>query len=56
MTAVTPSIASFLEKLRRWGRRVRARQALANEVADDAAAADIHHELNTSIWFLPPPC
>jgi uncharacterized protein YjiS (DUF1127 family) len=53
---VTHLIAAFLETLRLWRRRARARQALANELADDAAAADIHHELNISFWFLPPPC
>lgn len=53
---VTHPIAAFLETLRLWRRRARARQALANELADDAAAAGIHHELNISFWFLPPPC
>jgi uncharacterized protein YjiS (DUF1127 family) len=56
VTAFSDPVVSFLEALRQWRRRVRARQALANELADDAAAADIHHELNTSFWFLPPPC
>jgi uncharacterized protein YjiS (DUF1127 family) len=56
VTALSHPIAAFLEAVRLWRGRVRARQALANELADDAVATDIHHELNTSFWYLPPPC
>jgi uncharacterized protein YjiS (DUF1127 family) len=56
VTAFTRPIAGILQTLRLWRRRVRERQALANQLADDVTVADAHHERNTTFWYLPPPC
>jgi hypothetical protein len=46
----------FLETVRQWRRRTYERRALAAQLADDDASADIHNEINTLFWYLPPPC
>ena len=36
---------------------VRERQVVADEAADEAMmAADVRHEQNILLWYLPPPC
>ncbi len=47
-------IAWFLEALRLW--RIREQRVLAEKPLDEAGALDLHHERNTSIWYLLPPC
>ena len=54
MATFTHPIAWFLETLRQW--RLRERQALANQRLDDVTTQDLYHKLNTSFWYLPPPC
>jgi hypothetical protein len=55
MAAFTNPFAWFAETLRRWW--VRERQVVADEAADEAMlAADLRHEQNILLWYLPPPC
>jgi hypothetical protein len=55
MAAFTNPFAWFVATLRSWW--VRERQVVADEAADEAMmAADVRHEQNILLWYLPPPC
>lgn len=54
MDGFTHPIGWLLETLRQWRRRER--QLVAGELTDEAEKADLHHKLNTTFWYLPPPC
>jgi hypothetical protein len=43
----------LMKTLRQW--RSRERQISVEELTYPTAE-DVHHKLNTSFWFFPPPC
>ena len=53
MDAFTHPFAWLLETLCQWRRRER---QVASELTNETEKADLRHKLDTTFWYLPPPC
>ncbi len=53
MATIAYPFTWLLQTLRQW--RIRESQTSLEELTYPNAE-DVHHELNTSFWFSPPPC
>lgn len=60
MAAFIRPIDWVRQTLNLWRCHVSENQAMTSfaqcDRADDATTEDVHHELNTQLWYLPPPC